>query len=218
MSSRSASPSVAWARLDCLIGSTADAVGLGDLEKARRRLARAAAAVAGTPEPPWRPGIRLRWVETEVALLGGKFELAAQAATVAVTMAEAQGSPRHLAKSAMFLGVAEALLATARDTPDTSDTPAASPRSTLLRAAALADRYGLLPLIWPVRAVLATMPGLASDAGEAEQHLQGARDAARAIAAGLGERRVERWTARDPMAAFLLSSSAGASADPAARG
>jgi hypothetical protein len=69
-----------------------------------------------------------------------------------------------------------------------------------------AERYDLLPLIWPIRAVLATMPGLAADAAEATGNLAAARAAAERIAAAMPEERVERWIARDPMAGFLLRS------------
>ncbi len=189
------------ARLDCLVGSTADAVGLGDLDRARERLARTRAAFADVVDPPWRPTVRLRWVETEVALLVGEIESAASAAAAAVALAEAAGSPRHTAKSGMFAGVATALLGAGAE--DTRLFVRA--RTTLLRAADLADRHGLLPLVWPVRAVLATMPGLARDDEDAARHLVVAAAAARTIADGLPHDRLAIWTARDPMAAHLLS-------------
>ena len=203
------------APLDCLVGSTADAVGLGELDLARQRLERTRAAFADLVDPPWRPAVRLRWVETEVALLAGEVEGAASAAATAVALAEAAGSPRHTAKSAMFAGVATALLAAGEGSgdgpgngPDNGSDGApliVRARTTLIRAADLADRHGLLPLAWPVRAVLATLPGLALDAEDATRHLALAAEAARAIAAGLPPARVATWTARDPMAAHLLT-------------
>jgi hypothetical protein len=141
-----------------------------------------------------------------VALLAGEIEAAASSAATAVALAEAVGSPRHTAKSAMFAGVADALLAAGSGRADL----VVRARTTLHTAADLADRHRLLPLVWPVRAVLATMPGLVLDAEDAARHLAAAADAVRTIAAGLPPARVEIWTTRDPMAAHLLgSSSAG---------
>jgi hypothetical protein len=185
--------------LDCAVGLTADAVGTGDLVDARRRLDDARGlAVAGGPVPPgWRPLVRLRWVEAEVALLAGDVATAAVAGTAAHVLATAAGAIRHRTKSAMFAGVALALA----EGPDAA-------RGLLLDAARDADSHGLLPLVWPLRAVLATMPGLAADELAAQQHLDVARAAVVRIAAGLPEVRVRIWTARDPMAAYLLGSDA----------
>lgn len=185
-------------RLDAAVGSTADAVGLGDLGAARARLAHCRVVATGDPavQAGWRPMTRLRWVETEVALLAGETPAAVVAAEAAVGLARAARSPRHLAKSAMFLGVSQAL----DGRPDEG-------AGALQESAELADGAGLLPLIWPVRAVLGTMPGLAAGPGAAEWHLRLARDAARRIAAELPEDRLIRWRGRDPMAAFLLGGS-----------
>ncbi len=187
--------------LDCAIGSTADAVGTGDLPAARARLdaARALAAAEGPVPPGWRPLVRLRWVEAEVALLAGDVAAAVVAGTAAHALATTAGAVRHRTKSAMFAGVALALA----NGPDAA-------RGLLLDAAADADSHGLLPLVWPLRAVLATMPGLATDAHEAEYHFSVARAAVARIAAGLTDVRIRTWTARDPMAAHLL----GADAQP----
>lgn len=179
-------------RLDCAVGATADAVGLGDLVLARERLAAARRLLTATST--WRPLVRLHWVEVEVGLLDGDAAAAVGPARSAVALATEAGSPRHLAKSAMFLGVAQAL---------TGEPEAAA--GSLRGAARLAERHRLLPLVWPVRAVLATMPGLAADASEADEHLEFARAAVRAIADELPPQRRMRWTERDPMAAFLLA-------------
>ncbi|HSP38042.1 MAG TPA: hypothetical protein VLR26_09830 [Frankiaceae bacterium] len=179
-------------RLDCAVGWTADAVGLGDLPLARQRLDSARLQLG--PALGWRPVVRLHWVETEVALLAGEIKAASTGARAAVELARTAGAPRHLAKSSMFLGVVQAL---------DGDLPQAA--STLRTAADLADRHGLLPLVWPVRAVLATMPGLVGDPLEADGHRAAARSAARSIGSGLPPERRRRWEQRDPMAAFLLS-------------
>lgn len=183
-------------RLDAAVGSTADAVGLGDLDVARARLVEAQRVATGDPavQAGWRPRTRLRWVETEVALLAGEIATAVEASGAAVRLARSARSPRHLAKSAMFLGVAQALAGRV-------DEGAGS----LQESAELADGAGLLPLVWPVRAVLGTMPGLAAGPGAAEWHLRLAREAARRIAAELPAARLARWRDRDPMAAFLLA-------------
>jgi hypothetical protein len=183
--------------LDCAIGSTADAVGTGDLPAARQRLhtARALAAAEGPVPPGWRPLVRLRWVEAEVALLSGDVAAAVVAGTAAHALATTAGAVRHRTKSAMFAGVALALA----DGPDAA-------RALLQDAAGDADSHGLLPLVWPLRAVLATMPGLAADEREAEYHFTVARAAVTRIAAGLTDARIRTWTARDPMAAHLLGS------------
>jgi hypothetical protein len=95
----------------------------------------------------------------------------------------------------MFAGVARGIA----DGPDTDV------RDRLARAADLADRHALLPLVWPIRAVLATMPGLVRDPEKSAAHLAHAKTAIREIAARLPENRLARWRA-DPMAAFLLQS------------
>jgi hypothetical protein len=186
------------ARLDCYIGLTADAVGVGDLAAAGDRLARARAATAAhSSSSLWRPRVRLCWVAAEVALLAADPDAALDAARAAVTVAEDRGAVRHLAKSLMFLGVAQG---------GSASGSSAAAHDSLLRAAGLADAHGLLPLVWPIRAVLGTMPGLLGSLDEpAERHLDRSRSAARRIAAGLPSDRVDRWTARDPMAAFLLA-------------
>lgn len=179
-------------RLDCAVGAAADAVGVSDLPTARARLELARGLVR--PDVGWRPIVRFHWVETEVALLALDVPAALLGARAAVELAGDAGSPRHLAKSAMFLGVAQGL-----------EGDLASAATDLRTAAELADRHQLLPLVWPVRAVLATMPGLVDDATERAKHLLAARAAVAAIATGLPPERRDRWIERDPMAAFLFA-------------
>ncbi|MFA9446134.1 hypothetical protein [Egicoccus sp. AB-alg6-2] len=56
------------------VSLAADAVGLGDLDRARRRLAAATEAVAALPDSPRaaRQRLRLAWVDVEVAALEGR--------------------------------------------------------------------------------------------------------------------------------------------------
>jgi hypothetical protein len=178
-------------RLDCAVGWTADAVGLGNLEAARDRLDAARTSV--TAAHSWRPLVRLHWVETEVALMAGDVATALAGATAAVELAGAADAVRHLTKSSMFLGVSQAL-----------DGDLATAGQTLRTAAEAAERHRLLPLVWPIRAVLATMPGFATDPADAAKHLAAARSAVRTIGAGLPASRRDTWSRRDPMAAFLL--------------
>lgn len=143
-------------RFDGLLGLAADAVGAADAALATARLDAAVAQLAAgslhsscTPPrasaPSWRPLVRLAWVRTEIALLGGDPAAASVAARAAVTGATAAGAPRHLAKSLLFAGVARA------------ETGAADAVPLLRRAAALADRLGCLPVVWPSHLVLARL-------------------------------------------------------------
>jgi tetratricopeptide (TPR) repeat protein len=102
----------------------------------------------------WRSDVRLAWVAAEVALLGGDPATALARAEAAVRRSRAADAPRHLAKSLLFRGVAEEVAGRAEAA------------QTLARAAALAERMGLLPLVWPARLVrsrlLATADPLAA--------------------------------------------------------
>jgi hypothetical protein len=150
-------------RSDALVGLVADAVGSGDADLARHRLATAAAEIdpdsppnggAGRhgkihtvgPAAGWRAVVRLDWVRAEVALLSDRPGDAVAAAERAVRRATAAGAPRHLAKSQMFLGVA------------TSVAGEADGAIRLLRLAVnAADARGLVPLVWPSRLMLAQL-------------------------------------------------------------
>lgn len=145
----------AAARADALIGLVADAVGLGRLALARRRLARAGRALAA--DRSWRTAVRLDWVRAEVALLGGRPAEAVAAATAALRRAQAADAPRHAAKSLLILGAAV-------DVRDGAT--AAVP--LLQQAAAAASARGLLPIVWPSRLLLARL--LHSSDTEASSH------------------------------------------------
>lgn len=96
------------------VSLTADAVGRGDVDQARHRLAAAEEAVAATPDGPRlaRQRLRLTWVRVEVAYLGGGVPPVdglpawdgASAAPV-LPPDHAWGSDFHTAKGLLFGGV-----------------------------------------------------------------------------------------------------------------
>ncbi len=195
------------AGFDALLGLAADAVGLGDAPEAAGYLEQAVALVpiAGDDAPAmaqaalaapaaavqwWRQLVRLDWVRAESALLGDDPSGAAQHAAAAVARAEGARAPRHVAKGLLFRGVAEAQISSSEAV------------QTLLRAAALADALDALPLVWPARAMLASL--LAEvDPAQSEHCRSAARTAALAIAADLPPALREEWTARADIAPLL---------------
>lgn len=186
--------------LDALLGLAADAVGLGERGEAEAGLARAEEAVTRRHTPGWRPTVRLGWVRAEVALLSDQPGLAIQRATEALRTSEQAQAPRHVAKSLLFLGVAQASV------PPTADTPArasaASAAVTLRRAASLAENLAATPLVWPARAMLGALLAV-SDPRESARCLASARDAVHAIAARVPEPLRSHWLARPDVAALL---------------
>jgi hypothetical protein len=189
---------LAWARtlgaggtevlLDCAIGHTADAIGQDDLATARRRLLLVESALSEAGDAArWRPRVRLAWVRAEVALLAGDGRAAVAAASGALELSEAAAAPRHVAKSQLFLGVAQA----------TMGQPGAA--ATLRGAAAAAEGLGCRPLVWPARAVL----GVVLPPGEqADGCLTSARQVVEAIAADLPGELAQRWLARPDIVAL----------------
>jgi tetratricopeptide (TPR) repeat protein len=155
---------------DALTGLVADAVGRLDVATATERLAGAAAAA--TAAAGWRPRVRLAWVSAEVALLSDRPAAAARQAARALRLATAASAPRHVAKSLLFRGVAEHVLAD----------PAAV--RTLDLAARAAQDLGLLPLVWPARLVRSRILAV-SDPEAAQGDLAVAHAAMRAISVGL---------------------------------
>ncbi len=178
------------ALFDARLGLAADAVGLAEADTARTELA-AAAALAASRVDWWRQRVRLNWVRSEVALLGGEPAEATVAAEKAVVLAEESGAPRHVAKGLLFLGVSQLQADLAGEAA-----------GTLRRAATLAESLGCLPLLWPSRAMLGAM--LSADAPEeAARHLSGARSAVLAIAEDLPEDLRQGWLARPDISALL---------------
>ena len=179
----------AEAAFDCRLGLAADAVGVGAAATAATELARAAALVPAG-EQWWRQRVRLDWVRAEVALLGERADAAVQAARSALDRAAAAHAPRHVAKSLLFLGVAQLQV---------SDPTAVE---TLQRAAVLAESLGTVPLVWPARAVLGAHLAGGDPPGSAK-HLAAARTAVAAIAAELPVELRTQWLARPDIAELL---------------
>jgi tetratricopeptide (TPR) repeat protein len=180
----------AEALFDARLGLAADVVGLGDADRARSWLEQATTLLEGRPDW-WRQRVRTLWVRAEVALLSGDPVSAAKAADTAVTLAEGSGAPRHVAKSLLFLGVAQV---------QAGQTDEAA--ATLRRAATLAESLGCLPLVWPSRAVLgALLEGELPQ--ESARNLAGARSAVITIAEDLPEALRDDWLARQDVAALM---------------
>lgn len=180
----------AEAVFDAELGLAADAVGLGEVAVARQHLATASARVAERPDW-WRQRVRQAWVAAEVALLEGDADGAAAVVGPAVQQAETAGAPRHVAKSLLFLGVAQIQAGRA-----------AEAATTLRRAATLADSLGTLPLLWPARAVLGALLA-ESDPAESARSLSAARGAVIAIADDLPEQLRAVWLDREDVSALL---------------
>ncbi len=178
------------ALFDARLGLAADAVGLDDPLTSRAELERAEAIAEGRSDW-WRQRVRVLWVRAELALLTGDPATAATAAEDAVTLAEASGAPRHVAKSLLFHGVAQV------QNGDLEDAG-----TTLRRAATLAESLGTLPLLWPSRAVLGALvePNAPQ---ESARSLASARNAVLQIADDLPEDLRATWLARPDVAALL---------------
>jgi tetratricopeptide (TPR) repeat protein len=180
----------AEALFDARLGLAADAVGMNDATTARTRLEQATALLEGRSDW-WRQRVRVLWVRAEVSLLTGDPASACKAAETAVTLAEGSGAPRHVAKSLLFLGVAQV------QGGDPGEAAA-----TLRRAATLSESLGCLPLVWPSRAVLgALLDGVVPQ--ESARSLAGARSTVITIADDLSEELRADWLARPDVAALL---------------
>jgi len=179
------------ALFDARLGLAADAVGLDDGTAARTRLEQATVLLEGRTDW-WRQRVRMLWVRAEIALLpGGDPAAAVKAAETAVTLAEGSGAPRHVAKSLLFLGVAQV------QAGDPAEAAA-----TLRRAATLSESLGCLPLVWPSRAMLGAL--LDGDLPqESARNLAGARGTVISIADDLPEDLRADWLGRPDIAALL---------------
>ena len=178
------------ATFDALLGLAADAVGLGDAATAKARLTQAG-EIAAPRTDWWRQKVELAWVQAETALLEGDPNGAAALLGPAIASAEVSGAPRYVAKSLLFLGVAQVQageLVTAE--------------GTLRRAATLAESLGAVPLLWPSRALLGALLDESSPA-EAAKSLAAARGAVISIADDLPESLRTVWLDREDVAALL---------------
>jgi len=180
----------AEARFDAVLGLAADAVGLAEVVQADAALAEAVHLADGRGDW-WRQRVRLDWVRAEIALLREHPDEAVARATSAITLAEASGAPRHVAKGLLFLGVSQV------QSGDHAEAAA-----SLRRAATLAESLGCIPLVWPARAVLGALVAPAYPA-ESAAALTSARHVVRQIADDLPGRFAEDWLARADIAALL---------------
>ena len=140
------------ARTDSAIGLAADHVGLGDVAAASTCLAAAENTLVD-----WRDGVRYRWVATEIGLLRNDPVTAVSVAEQALALALDHGSPRHVVKSQLFLGVAQESRRSGDGEPLL--------RNVVDSAAGLQLR----PLLWPAVQVLSdrAKPGERQKAAEA---------------------------------------------------
>ncbi|MCW2599143.1 MAG: hypothetical protein JWM02_972 [Frankiales bacterium] len=182
------------AAFDALLGLASDAVGLDDPDEAQSRLSHAAAVIPGRGDEWWRQRVRLGWTRAEVALLEGRPEEAATHAAEAVQRAEDARAPRHVSKGLLLLGLAQVSLG------------ADEAAGTLRRSATFAESLGVLPLVWPSRALLGAMLAESSseaDRTESAKSLAAARSAVLAIAGDLPPGVRSEWLARPDIATLL---------------
>ncbi len=178
------------AAIEAMTGLAADAVGLEDVPAATGALAQARGLldrVAADPRSAalwWRHQVRMAWVECEVALLESRYPDAVAHATLALDAAEAATAPRHVAKSLLFVAVAEIQVGR----PDS-----AIPR--LRRSLMLSTSMGFLAVAWPAHAVLAALLK-GSDPQAAHQHFVQASEITKAVRDGLTGELARRWDAR----------------------
>ncbi len=174
----------------CRIGLAADAVGLGESETAHAEADAATGLLPDRPTEWWRQRVHYDWVRTEIALLDEDAESAVDSADSAVERAERARAPRHVAKSLLFLGVAQLQLGLAEGA------------GSLRRAATLAEGLGALPLVWPARALLGALL-MDDDEVESAASLGAARSAVLSIAGNLPVDLRNTWLARPDLAALL---------------
>lgn len=182
------------AAFDALLGLASDAVGLDEPEEAAERLEQAEALLPSKVDEWWRQRVRLGWATAEVALLEGRVEDAATEAADAVQRAEDARAPRHVSKGLLLLGLAQVSLGL----------PEAV--TTLRRSATFAESLGVLPLLWPSRALLGALlaeSGDPADGAESARSLAAARSAVLAIAGDLPPGVRAEWLSRPDVTALL---------------
>ena len=164
---RVAAGSTGAGRVDGLIGTAADHIGMADAAGARRAL-----DLAQVHLLDWRDRVRFSWVSAEWALLTGAPHEAVRHCDAALAAARAAGSVRHRVKSALFLAVA-------RDTAVPG-----SGAEGLHRVAAEAAAARLRPLVWPAVLVL----GERADSREREASREAVAHIAHHLPPGTGSR------------------------------
>lgn len=178
------------AAFDALLGLSSDAIGLDEGDEAAGRLQQAERALPGRGDEWWRQLVRLDWTRAELALLEGSPEDAAVHAAAAVQRAENGRAPRHVAKGLLLLGIAQV----------SGGLPEAA--TTLRRSATFAESLGVLPLVWPARALLGALVA-DDDRVESDRSLAAARSAVLAIAGDLPPGVRADWLGRPDIAALL---------------
>ncbi len=178
------------AAFDALLGLASDAIGLDEDDEAAARLQQAERALPGRGDEWWRQLVRLDWTRAELALLEGSPEDAAVHAAAAVKRAENGRAPRHVAKGLLLLGIAQV----------SGGLPEAA--TTLRRSATFAESLGVLPLVWPARALLGALVA-DHDRVESDRSLAAARSAVLAIAGDLPPGVRADWLGRPDIAALL---------------
>ncbi len=182
------------AAFDAFVGLASDAVGLDEAEEAVTRLAQAEAVLPGRGDEWWRQRVRLGWARAEVAMLSGQTEQAAEQAAEAVQRAEDARAPRHVAKGLLLLGLAQVAGGQAEAV------------ATLRRSATFAESLGVLPLVWPSRALLGAMLAEGttdSELAESAKSLSAARSAVLVIASDLPPGVRGEWLGRPDITALL---------------
>ncbi len=142
------------ARVDALLGLSADALGLGRFTVSGRLLDAATEVLDSQPEPPVRLAIRLQWVGAELAMASGAGDALGHARR-AVDLADGWSSVRHRVKSRVVL--AAALCSTGR---------VAESRTLADVLLDTTARHGLVPLRWAVASLL---DGIGSNSLEADK-------------------------------------------------
>jgi tetratricopeptide (TPR) repeat protein len=184
------------AAIEAMTGLAADAVGLQDALTSTTTLAQARSLLdrvtADTHSAPtwWRHQVRLAWVECEVALLQSRYEDAVTHAALALDEAEAATAPRHVAKSLLFLAVADI---------EAGRREVAVPN--LRRSIMLSGSMGFLAVAWPAHAVLAALLK-ESDPEIAHAHFVEASAITDTLRAGLRGQLATRWDARPDIVAL----------------
>ncbi len=182
--------------IEALTGLAADSVGMEDAATAANTLAQARSLlerVGGDPaQMPiwWRHRVRLTWVECEIALLNSDYLAAVTKASEALEHSEAANAPRHVAKSLLFLAVAQV---------EAGEKTKAI--ANLQRSLMLSTSMGFLAVAWPAHAVLAALLA-PEDVVAARDHFVAASRIADDLRAGLSGEIAQRWDARSDIAAL----------------
>ncbi|MEI8081825.1 MAG: hypothetical protein WCI74_08275, partial [Actinomycetes bacterium] len=166
----------------------ADFVGQGDSGTAMHAWQSAQRVAA---EDDWRQQVRLAWVNAEISLMTDRPGDAFVVSMRAVETARSASAPRHAAKSLLFAGVSSLGIDQDRSV------------KLLTEAAAEADRLGLFPLVWPIRAALADS---CADPVRAMGHRMVASEAIDEILRGLPPALAAAWRTRPEVVANSGSS------------